>query len=161
LPLNGGTWHVAVLARQPGDTAGGGYALRRHLVVGSAGPLALSDVVTGASGSTTWRAPDGPFPVNTLGTWPAGGTVELWYEVRGIADGDTYRTTIEVIPTERRLGDPIQIATDDRASGTITRVRKAIGLDRLQPGVYRLVVTVEHGGASAVREQEILIVETP
>jgi hypothetical protein len=161
LPLAAGTWQLAMVARQHGDTTAGAYALRRNLVIGSATPLALGDIVTGREGQPAWRAPDGPFPVNTLGTWPEGGTVELWYEVRGVEDGDTYRTTIEVIPTERRLGDPIQIATDDRASGAITRVRKTIGLDRLRPGVYRLVVTVEHGGASAVREQEIFIVEAP
>jgi hypothetical protein len=158
LPLDNGTWHVAVVARQPGDSSSGAYALRRNLVVGGTQALTLSDVVTGREGQLTWRAPDGPFPVNTLGTWVAGGTVEVWYEIRGLLAGQDYRTTIEVIPTEQRLGEPIRVATTDGAASSTTQVRKAIGLERLRPGTYRLVVTVEQGDHRATREQDVLIV---
>lgn len=161
LPLDDGSWQLAVIVRQRGDTTAGTYALRRNLVVGGAATLALSDVVTGREGQPAWRAPDGAFPVNTLGTWVEGGTVELWYEVRGLSEGDSYRTTIEVIPSERRLGDPLRIATEDRAAGAVTTVRKSMGLDRLRPGLYKLMVTVEHEGVRAVREQDVLIVEAP
>jgi tetratricopeptide (TPR) repeat protein len=161
LPLGDGEWQLAVTAHQYGVTSRGGYALRRGLVVGGNAQLSLGDIVTGLEGQPAWRAPDGPFPLNTLGTWVEGSTVELWYEVRGLTDGEGYRTTIELIPRGRSLGEPIRVAADDGASGAITRVRKAIGLDRLQPGVYRLVVTVEAGGNRAVREQDILIVERP
>jgi hypothetical protein len=161
MPLDEGTWQIAVIARQGTDTTAGSYALRRNLVVAASTGLTLSDVVTGREGQPSWRAPDGPFPVNTMGTWTQGSTVELWYEVRGLRDGDGYRTTIEVVPSERRLGQPIRVSTDDAATGSTTQVRKAIGLDRLRPGVYRLVVAVEADGARAVREQDILIVERP
>lgn len=159
LPLDDGTWQLAILVRQNGDSTAGAYTLRRGLVVGGSTPLSLGDIVTGREGQPAWRAPDGPFPVNTLGTWVAGGTVELWYEVRGMREGDTYRTTIQVIPRDRRQGQPVRVATDDQATGPVTRMRKAIGLDRLEPGVYQLVVTVERGGTTAVREQEIVVVD--
>lgn len=158
VPLDDGSWQLAVLVQQPGDPDRGAYALRRNLVVGGNPPLTLSDIVTGRDQQPAWRAPDGPFPVNTLGTWPTGSTVEVWYEVRGLDAGETYRTTVEIIPGERRLGDPVRVASDDAATGQISVVRKSIGLGRLRPGTYRLVVTVEHEGTRAVREQEILIV---
>jgi hypothetical protein len=159
LPLDGGTWHVAVLATQPGDSAGGAYALRRRLVVGSESRLALSDIVTGLQGQPAWRADDGPFPVNSLGAWPAGSTVDLWYELRGIAEGADYRSTIEVRPVETRLGDPITFAVNERSTGQTMRIRRTVDLDRLRPGRYVLMVQVESGGESVMREQEILVVD--
>lgn len=161
LPLEAGAWQVATLASQPSDAAGGAWALRRNLVIDGGGELSISDIVLGSENGTGWRAPDGPFPVNTLGAWPAGGEAELWYEVRGLPEQAGYRTTIEVIPNDRRLGDPVRVATDDRSTGTVTTVRRTIGLDRLRPGKYKLVVTVEHEGTRAVREQDVIILAAP
>jgi hypothetical protein len=161
LPLDDGSWQIALLARQRDDTTGGAYALRRSLVVGGAATLQLGDVVTGRAGQPAWRAPDGSFPVNTLGTWLEDGTVDLWFEVRGVPESEEYRTTIEVIPSERRLGDPIRVITTDRSTGQVTRVRKAIGLGRLDAGRYELVVTVEHDDQRATRRQDVLIIEAP
>jgi hypothetical protein len=161
LPLGDGAWQLAVLARQPGDTTSGAYALRRNLVVGGPVALTLGDIVTGREAQPVWRAPDGPFPVNTLGTWVEGSTLELWYEVRGLEAGESYRTTIEVVPGERRLGDPIRVITTDVSTGAVTTVCKAIGLGQLRAGQYRLLVTVESEGNRAEREQDILIVAGP
>lgn len=159
LPLRGGTWHVAVIGRQPGDSAGGAYALRRNLVVNGGEALSISDVVTGLQGGLSWRAPGGTFPVNTLGAWPSGSVVELWYELRGLAAGTPYRSTIEVIPTEARLGDPITFSTTEESTGTLIRIRRTVDLERIRPGRYLLRVQVESGERQAVREQEILVVE--
>lgn len=161
LPLEPGTWQVAVRVKQRGNAAGGAYALRRGLVVDGTPELALSDVVTGREGASPWLAPDGPFPVNALGTWPVGGEVDLWFEVRGLDAGDSYRTTMTVRPTEGRRGRDVTITTDDRASGSITRVRKLLGLQRLEAGEYELTVTVEADGQRATRSQRILVVEAP
>ena len=158
VPLGPGRWQVAVLVRQPGDTASGGYSLRRNLVFDDGDGLGLSDVVTGRSDQPGWPAPDGPFPVNALGAWPEGDVVELWYEVRGIPAGEAYRTTLRVEPAEDRLRDDITVTTTDRAAGAVTRVRRALGLRSLEPGRYRLIVTVEHGRESATREQDILVI---
>ncbi len=159
LSLDAGAWHVAVIARQPGDSLGGAYALRRSLVVDGGDGIALSDVVTGLAGQPAWRAADGAFPVNTLGAWPSGGTVELWYEVRGLASGIGYQSTIEVVPLDERLGDPITLTNSERAAGSPTQVRRSVALDRLRPGRYLLRVTVAAGADTAVREQEILVVD--
>jgi hypothetical protein len=161
LPLGPGTWQVAVRVKERADPEGGAFALRRGLVIDRGSTLALSDVVTGRDDVAPWSAPDGPFPVNALGTWPVGGEVGLWFEVRGLAAGDGYRTTMTVEPTGGRRGRNVTITTDDRASGPVTRVRKALGLQRLEPGAYDLTVTVEAGGQQATRVQRILVVEAP
>lgn len=157
IPLEAGTWQVAVLARQGTDTTSGAYALHRTVVVDNATTLALSDVVTGREGQPGWRAPDGGFPVNTLGSWEAGTSVELWFEVRGVAANQEYLTTMEVVPLDTRQRDRVTITTTDRSSGAVTPVRKSLGLAQLAPGRYQLVVTVAAGGETAVRRQDIQI----
>lgn len=159
LPLADGTWQLALLARQRADTLGGAYALHRRVTIDGGAGLALTDIVTGRAGQPTWRAPDGSFPVNTLGTWPEGGAVELWYEVRGVPAGEEYRTTIQVLPAEDRLDDDITVGITDRAPGGTIRVRRRLGLENLDSGRYRLVVAIEHGGNTVSREQEVLVVK--
>lgn len=79
---------------------------------------------------------------------PRGETVDTsWMDPRSLADPE--------------LGRPIRLSTEDMAAGTVTRVRKSIGLGQLRPGDYRLVITIEHDGASAVREQSLSIVAAP
>lgn len=159
LPLADGTWQLAVLARQRADTLGGAYALHRRVVVDGGAGLALTDIVTGREGQPGWRAPDGSFPVNTLGAWPERGTVELWYEVRGVPEGEEYHTTVQVLPGEERLRRDISVRVTDRSPGGTVRVRRTLGLENLDSGRYRLVVTIEHGGTTVSREQEILVVK--
>lgn len=159
IPLQPGSWQIAVRVRQPADTADHLYALRRKLVIDGAPTLSLSDVVLGTAGNAAWRAPDGPFPVNTLGTWPRGSDAELWYEVRGLRTGDAYTTTITVTPTGKNSDREITVTTNDRATGPVTAVRRSLGLDRLTTGRYLLTLTVTAHGTSAMREQDVVVVD--
>ena len=157
VPLEPGAWQLSLRASQQRDSLPRAYALRRHLVVDDGPALALTDIVTGRSGQPGWTAPDGLFPINTLGTWPEGGTVELWYELRGIPPGEEYHTTIQVLPAEQRLRRDISVRVTDRSPGGIIRVRRTLGLENLDSGRYTLVVTVEHGDSTVRREQDILV----
>lgn len=159
LPLQPGSWQIAVRVRQPSDIADHLYALRRKLVIDGAPTLSLGDIVTGTTGNAPWRAPDGPFPVNTLGTWPQGSNAELWYEVRGLRTGDAYTTTITVTPVGKKTDREITVTTTDHATGPVTTVRRTLGLDRLTTGRYLLKVTITAGGHTAIREQDVVVVE--
>lgn len=159
LPLTPGRWHVALRVRQPGDTADHLYALRRGLTIDGAPKLSLSDIVTGSPGNVAWRAPDGPFPVNTLGTWPRDGDAELWYEVRGLRAGDPFSTTVSITPPDGRTDRSLTITTRDRASATVTVVRRSLGLARLAPGRYTLRVAISAHGETATRSQELVVVD--
>ncbi len=158
LPLPAGDWQVAVRATQGLDSVGA-YALRRDLHIDTTLTIALSDIVLGIEGSPPWRAPDGsPFAVNAMASWPAGGTAELFYEVMGLAANEEYRTTIEVRPVDPKQTSSVRVASTDRASGAVTHVRRALALERLAPGKYDLIVTVEAGGKKVSRHQVVVLV---
>jgi hypothetical protein len=158
LPLGQGQWELSMTVDQ-GPGAAGAYGMARNLAIASGTSLALSDLVPGREGSPMWTTPDGPFPLHPLGIWKVGEAVELYYEVYGLREGDTYHTTIEVIPLNPRVDRRVSIGSNDQANGPLTSVRKAIGLNRLTDGVYRVIVTVEHEGFRAVKEQEILVLQ--
>ncbi|MEO5826110.1 MAG: hypothetical protein ABIR59_09510 [Gemmatimonadales bacterium] len=159
IPLGPGDWQLAVKAQQE-DSLAGAYGMRRGLVLDRGGVLSLSDVVTGLAGSPERWTPDGtPFPLNALGTWREGSTVELYFEVRGLGAGDRYTTTVEVFPADRRQKEQIRVRFPEVATGALTPVRRSLALGSLKRGDYRLVVTIESGGRRAVREQRILVVK--
>lgn len=156
-PLEPGQWQLAVRAWQDSDSSGA-YALRRRLVVDHGPDLTLSDIVTGITGGLRWPA-GADFPVNTLGTWPERGEAELWFQIGGLPAGTPYGLRLEVLPAEEGRGERISISSDGTSDGLLTTVRRSLGLQRLRPGNYRLVVTVKTDRQSAEREQEILIVK--
>lgn len=159
LALDPGDWQIAVRLRQPGDSIGA-YSLLSHVKIDATARLMLSDLVTGAANGSAWTAPDGAvFPVAVLGAWPAGAAAELYYEVRGLNRGDEYRTAISVKPVDEKLKDVVNIETTDRATGSVSTVRKSLGLAQLKPGSYRIVVTISHGADTATRTRELIIVK--
>ncbi len=158
VPLGPGNWQLAVRAQQD-DSLAGAYGMRRGLMLDRGGALTLSDIVTGLAGSPERWTPDGtPFPLNALGTWREGSTVELYFEVRGLAAGDGYTTTLEVFPADRHQKEQIGVRVPDVATGALTSVRRSLALGSLKRGEYRLVVTIGARGRTAVREQAILVV---
>jgi hypothetical protein len=158
LPLNAGRWQVGIRARQ-GDDSSGVYVVLGNVEVNVGDTLTLSDIVTGIAGAPSWNATDGnAFPINYLNGWYSGETAELFYEVRGLHAGDNYHTTVEVRPVDPKARAAIQIQSAGVASGEVTYVRKALVLDRLAPGQYRLTVTVAAGELRAVRQRILNIV---
>jgi hypothetical protein len=153
LPLDAGRWQIAIRARQ-GDDSAGVYAVLGDVQVNIGGTLTLSDIVTGIAGAPLWVATDGSaFPVNYLNGRYSGQTADLFYEVRGLHAGGNYNTTVEVRPLDPKARAAIQIQSAGVASGEVTYVRKALVLDRLAPGQYRLTVTVAAGDRRAVRQR--------
>ncbi len=159
IPLDGGMWQLSMRAMQD-DALAGAYGVRRGLVVDRGQSLALSDVVTGLTGSPeSWLASGEAFPLNTLGAWRLGSNVELYYEVRGLRSGDPYTSTLQVLPADRRAKGSVSVRAQEEAAGPLTAVRRTLGLARLPAGTYRLVVTIEAGGQTVKREQEIVVVD--
>ncbi|MES2304104.1 MAG: hypothetical protein V4558_01280 [Gemmatimonadota bacterium] len=157
LPVMGGDWQVAVRAKQSNDSAGA-YALAKRVTVSGGNGLALSDIVTGiADVGTPWNSLAGLFALNTLGAWPVGGTVELYYEVRGIPPRESYRSIVEVRSSDPKSMEGIRIQGTERSSGAVNGVRKSLALARLKPGSYRLIVTIESAGRRVQRERPLLV----
>lgn len=158
VPLPAGDWQMGLLAVQDGPGTGG-MARQRGVTVTGGGGLALGDLVVGREGSVPqWDPGTGPMPLNPFNAWPTGGNVELWFELRGLAAGDDYRATFEVEPLARgRRG--VRLEARDRASGPITAVRRTIQLRDVEPGEYRLRVTVIADGQTVTRERTLTVVE--
>lgn len=154
--LPAGRWQVTVRAGQD-DPGAGALSVARNLVIDSLPGLTLSDLVTGREGAPSWTATDGaPFPLSASDAWPAGGRIELFYEVRGLPAATRYTSAMEVLTAsgERR----IRLETPGIAADGVTRVRGSLGLGSLPPGRYLLRVTVTSpAGARAVRERPLTV----
>jgi GWxTD domain-containing protein len=137
------------------------------------GATALSDLVLGRDGSgLAWLPPGDTVPLNPLGRYPQGSTIELYYEVHGLAAGGEYRTEITLEPAGGRSlfgrirglfggrRSPVQIAFDAVATGPVTRVRRAVELGDLKRGAYQLTVRVAdpRNGATLARQRRIEVV---
>lgn len=158
LPLESGTWSVSMLAWQRNDSSGAFADVRgEEIPVGDR--LALSDVVTGAeNGRPLLATPSGPLMLNPLGAWRRNVAAELYAEVHGLAAGAPFETTIEIRSAERGHRQSITQRTTERATGASTPLRRTVGLDRLTPGRYRLVVTVTSGGQTAKQSRDLIVV---
>jgi hypothetical protein len=152
-----GRWTVAVRAEQPG----GSVALNdRHVIqVDGAAAIQLSDIVTGVPGAPDWVATDNAeFPVNYRNAWHSGEAVELFFEVRGVPSGKSYRTTVAVRPAGGSTRNSVEVRGSEVGAGSVGYVRKTLSLQQLVPGTYRLIITVEYGGQRATRERDILLI---
>ena len=135
----------------------------------------LSDLVLGRMGSgIVWLPPGDTIPLNPLGQYPQGASVELYYEVHGLAAGREYRTEITMEPAGgpslfgrirglfggRRA--PISLAFDAPAAGPVTRVRRTVELGDLGRGAYLLTIRVidPDGGTTHLRRRRIEVVSS-
>ena len=161
LPVGAGSWQVGMTVGQAADSSGG-MVLVRAVRIDAGGGLALGDVLVGREGAKpAYNAGGQSFPLNPGNAWVTDGTVDLWYEVRGLDAGAEYRTVLAVTPVDATRKRSVRIETSDRATGAVTSVRKALALQSLEPGNYHLSVTVTGRGESALRERVITVIASP
>jgi len=144
---------------------------------------ALSDVVVGRGGSgLVWAArhPEGDSSVvdsvllNPMGRYPSGSVAELYFEVYGLAAGQTYHTEVRV---ERQGGRsifgaigglfgghraPALLAFDATATGPLSRVHRGIALKDVATGNYVLTLTLTDpaSGRRLVKRQSLQVVSS-
>ena len=171
VPVPAGRLRYRLLVETPDGAAG-------DLVMGDsldAAPLdgrapAVSDLVLGRRGAgLAWTPAGDTVLLNPLGTWPEGGTVELYYEVHGLAAGTAYRTAVTIEKAGggsvfRRLfggkRPPVSLEFDAVADDAATRVHRAVELGDLARGAYVLTVRVTDpaSGATHVRRRLVQVV---
>jgi hypothetical protein len=159
LSVPAGMWRVGAAIEQPADTSGQYFSDGEVSVPAGAGRLALSDIVLGAAaGGRPWTAPDGPFALSPTGSYRRGEPVPVYYEVAGAGGGTDLETEITFTPEEEERG--VTVGFREEAAGPVLRVRRELGTERLNPGPYRLRVTVTGpGGASATRETRLYVMQ--
>ena len=142
-----------------------------------------SDVVMGrAGGGLVWlaRHPAGDSTavdsvlLNPLDRYPTGSVVELYFEVYGLAAGQTYHTEVRVERVGGRsiLGwvgglfggrrAPALLAFDATADGPVTRVHRGISLKDVPSGNYMLTLTLTDPASSRriVQRQSLQVVSS-
>ena len=161
LRLAPGTWDVRLLVTEPGLDAGGAIG-RIGITIPSETKLGLSDLVLGREGSgLTWQSPVGTVSLNPLDAFPPKSSAELYYEVHGATPDSTYQTDIEVKGVYGDAKGTVHLAFSERAHDALVRVRRSIGLEKLEPGQYQLTVTVteEGTGRKAVQQRYLNVRE--
>ncbi|HWA41223.1 MAG TPA: hypothetical protein VG712_06395, partial [Gemmatimonadales bacterium] len=100
-------------------------------------------------------------PINPLGTWRKGSSIEVYTELRGIPAGTDARATFEIRRLDRATGRPaVRVTSTLTSSGDLTPLARSVGLGRLGVGIYRLTLTVEApDGVRLVREKVFEVVD--
>lgn len=155
-PINAGSWQLSVYARQPENEARGTYS-QLSLAMDPPGRLRMSDVVTGREGATPWLAPDGQtFPLYPMVTWRKDDVAPLYYELRGIAEDQNYSTSIEII-SGKSSKIAMKLEFQGKGTGQVIYARQRLGLKQLDPGDYRMRITVEAKGEKVSREFAVAV----
>ena len=166
-PVPPGTWQYR-LALQQGERAG---LVSRNAVLTVApadGPtLGLSDPVLGSpTGGIAWRptAAD-TVPLNPVGRFWSGETMDLYYEVTGLLRGEQYRTEVAInrappeevdalAPGKLFKDAVLTVRFDEEAGASPIRSQRTIELRKLRPGDYTISVIVTDASRRVVRRSQ-------
>jgi GWxTD domain-containing protein len=156
-------WRVAV---QEGE-AGVLSPLDTVTVIGPAQP-AVSDLVVGSQNTNLrWvRTPEDTVWFNPAGSLRADIPLELFFEVGGIPEGESYRTEVRISrpsgwgPIGRLLngGGSISVRSDEASPGLRAAVQRSIDISRLKPGNYTLEVSIERDGRRIRKRHPFVVV---
>jgi hypothetical protein len=161
LPIPVGSYGVSLTVGQRGGR--GAIARVTDFTVGdAAGPLSLSDLVLGREGSgATWSSGDETVALNPLNTFPARSSAAVYFQLHGLVPGQSYTTKFDFV----RAGDDstaaprLTVSSQQTAATASTEVVRSLGLQNLDPGHYRVRLTVTGAGASATSTAWLTIVK--
>ncbi len=110
--------------------------------------LAVSDVVLGREGSGVWwNSGSSRVPMNPLNAYAKGASADLYYQVSGLRSGQSYNTRLDFIPAGDKEEKPkLTLSFSTTADGPRAEVLRSVGLENLDPGSYRLRVSLRGGG---------------
>ncbi|MGE0354243.1 MAG: GWxTD domain-containing protein [Gemmatimonadales bacterium] len=159
-----GLYRLTGVITQPGGDAG--TAQRWDSVaVPARGRPGLSDLVLGRPDlGIVWGSDS--LVLNPLNAWPRAAAMTLYYEIAGLPAGSETRTTVEVVQEREGLdrllrGAPRSLALsfEETTTAAPERVRRTLDLTSLEPGVYRLLVTVQpaSGGPPLVQDSRFRV----
>ena len=121
--------------------------------------LRVSDVVLGREGSgVTWNSGSTRVAMNPLNAYAKGATAELYYQLSGLKVGQSYATKLEFLPSSEKETKPkLSLSFSASADADRVEVARSIGLENLEPGSYRLRVTVSGAGATSTATAWLVI----
>ncbi len=113
--------------------------------------LHVSSLMTGVPvRGLPWPVGGAQIGLNPVAEWREGETVSLAAIVSGLRDGEDYRSTLRIFPMQGpNLTTPLlTVATDNVASGPLTRWARELVPDKLPQGSYCLHLTITRGADS-------------
>lgn len=147
---------------------GGGVFPRDTIEVlsgGTAGARMSIPVLGRRTPRIAWPIPASPDSVffNPLETFPRDGDLEVYYELYGLTAGVDYQTKIEVSRPGGGFfskvfgggGKKISLSFRQLADGSVTRVSRTLGLQELDPGTYRLVLSLTGPGGIELQHERL------
>lgn len=160
LPVPAGTYSATVVLSQQGDRGALSRIASVTVPADGGGALSISSLVLGSQGSGAgWNSGSRVVPLHPLNAFTKATPAELYYQLNGLDPSIEYRTRVELFPAD---GDESQAALaltfNDEPATRFAEVSRTIGLGNLDPGRYRIRVTVSGGGASASEESYLTIV---
>lgn len=154
-----GTYAATVVLSQEG----GRGALSRISAVQApinGGRLSISSLVLGREGSgAAWNSGARVVPLHPLNAFTRESEAELYYQLNGLQAGQEYRTRVELFPAgQAEQGAALALSFTDEAEDRFSETQRTIGLRNLEPGRYRLRVTVTGAGGSVTEEGYLTVV---
>jgi hypothetical protein len=98
--------------------------------------------------------------LHPLNAFPRSAAAELYYQVNGLEPGQEYRTRVELFPAAQADADAsLALTFSDEPAVRFLESHRTIGLNNLNPGRYRVRVTVTGGGATVTEEAYLAVVK--
>lgn len=121
--------------------------------------LGISSLVLGREGSgVAWRSSTTTVPLNPVNAFARDSEATLYFQLHGLQAGERYQTRLEFLDAAKPEARPaLSLQFAEEAGGPRLEVLRSIGLQNLEPGRYRLRVTIT-GGGSTVTETAWLVV---
>ncbi|HLS47916.1 MAG TPA: hypothetical protein VK012_05310, partial [Gemmatimonadales bacterium] len=161
LPVPAGTYDVRVAVYAEDQQAGSAVKLGQVTLGAPRGVLGLSDILLGReSGGLRWENRGDPVMLNALNAYFVGGSAPVYYEAFGLEPGRAYQTTLTVRKVDAGEDEGVSLIFNETADRRVHHIRRTIGLEGLEVGHYRLLVTIEdpETGARATRERRLNII---
>lgn len=161
LAVPAGTYQASLMINQ-GNGRGAHASLGGIRVPGAPGRLELSSLVLGRTGGSQWHSGTSAVSLQPLNAHPRNAAVELYYQVHGVTVGAQYHTQVELMHADRPDGEvAVALGFEDRSETATVEVHRSVGIGNLQPGRYRLRVTVSGAGSSVSEEGFLTVVRSP
>jgi hypothetical protein len=144
LPLPAGRYAASVTMTQE-DGRGAIATLGDVVLPAARGTLAVTDIVLGRdSGGVRWNSGATEVAFNPLNTYRTGGTAEVYFQLGGLIAGNTYEMRFEFFRAidEAARAPRMIIASPLVAAQSRMEISQALGLKTLDPGRYRVKLTV-------------------
>ena len=162
VPAPAGAYTVRVAVYQTDERAGSVQNLGTVALGSERGALGMSDLLLEReSGGLRWDNRGMPVMLNALNAYASGDAAPVFYEAYGLQPGRSYQTTLSVRKATDARDRGVSLVFNERADRPTMQVRRTIGLEDLEPGQYRLTLTIVEEGTGARASRSRLINVTP